>query len=136
MAAPDANRLANTATIRGTVTDDTGKPAANIPVKLIASQQVSNGGPRKRGPGDSPTGDSAIGAPEASQLQKLPGQLAPGEKIVQTVNTDASGNFSFPSVPAGKYSIIAGAGKAAVRQQLTVKEGEEPEQMKIQLHKA
>jgi hypothetical protein len=101
-------------TITGMVVDAAGAPVANAKVMLI--QRSKTAGPQRRGPNDSPTGDSVIGVPDASPLQKAPGTLGPGEKEVKpAVTTDSTGKFQFTDVSKGQYQLMAVSGKLEVR---------------------
>ena len=120
--ASDAIKLsAANKTITGTVVYAAGKPVGNCPVKLI-SQMKAGAGPTRRGPNDSPTGDSGIGIPAADKLQKTPGSLGPGESVLKQGTTDSSGKFTFTDVPVGQYQIMAGTGKQATREVINVKD--------------
>src|SRR5687767_5737835 len=59
---PANQLLAGSRTVSGTVMDPDGKPAANVPVRLM--RFVPDPGPTRKQPGGSPTGDSVVGAPE------------------------------------------------------------------------
>jgi hypothetical protein len=121
--------------VSGTVVDGDGTPAVNLPVKLL-TEGMKTSGPVRRGPNDSPTGDANIGIPDASKLQKVPGELAPGEKVAGDTKTDASGRFVFTDVKKGRYQVMAGTGKIAVREAIFVTEDQDPPALKIQLPKA
>jgi hypothetical protein len=131
-APPQVTQLAASRTINGTVIGGDGKPAANMAVKLIgASAQGS--GPAKRPPGASPTGDAQVGIPQADPLQKAPGSLEPGEKVVSTTTTDSNGKFTFPNVTPGPYSVMAGVGAKSNRQTVSVAADKDPEPVTIKL---
>src|SRR5262249_15644441 len=100
-------------TVSGQVLDANGSPAAGVDVKRLKTG-AGKSGPTKRGPNDSPTGDANIGNPDVNQLQDAKQQR--NELIVKEMKTDATGKFSFADIPPGKYSLLAGTGKQAVRQ--------------------
>src|SRR4029079_11849011 len=90
--------------------------------KLLRPSPAKSG-PTRRGPNDSPTGDSSIGTPTPEQLQKGGGAaVGKNEEVVKEVKTDASGKFSMPDIAPGHYSLLAGTGKEAVRQGLMAEE--------------
>jgi len=131
-APPQVTQLAASRTINGTVVGADGKPAANMAVKLIGTSPQGSG-PARRPPGGSATGDAQVGVPQADQLQKAPGSLDPGEKVVSTTTTDSNGKFSFPNVAPGPYSVMAGVGAKANRQTVTVTADKDPEPVTIKL---
>ncbi|CAN5644274.1 hypothetical protein BH09PLA1_BH09PLA1_17790 [soil metagenome] len=110
-------------TVTGTVLNIEGKPAA-VQVRLL-TKGTQGAGPARRGPNDSPTGDSVLGAPEAQKLQKNPGAIQPGEKLVKETTSDAAGKFTFTAVPQGEYVILAGSGRNAARVNIEVKDSAE-----------
>jgi hypothetical protein len=118
-------------TVSGVVTDSNGSPAANVPVKLLKSG-AGKSGPTRRGPNDSPTGDAGIGTPDANQLQQKVGR---NEAIYKETKTDSAGKFTLTDVEPGKYSILAGDGKVAVRHELDVKDSADPAPVTIKLLK-
>jgi len=123
---PDASRLLVNAnhTVTGMVTDTAGRAVPDCAVKLLRPSPAKSG-PTRRGPNDSPTGDSSIGIPAPEQLQKGGGAaVGKNEEVVKEVKTDASGKFSMPDIAPGHYSLLAGTGKEAVRQDLMVKDAD------------
>jgi hypothetical protein len=117
-------------TVAGTVKAADGKPAVGISVR-IAKIAPSDSGPAKRDP-NNPTGDSSIGQPDATQLQKGPGTGA----TIATQKTDAAGKFSFPNIQPGEYTVIAGDAQAAGRGSVTVGKDSDPAPIEIKLIKA
>ena len=118
-------------TVSGTVVNVDNKPVA-VQVRLLTKGQ-SGAGPARRGPNDSPTGDSVIGTPDAEKLQKNPGAIQPGEKLVKETTSDAAGKFSFPGIAQGEYVILAGAGRNAARVSVEVKDNAEPQPVTLKL---
>lgn len=120
LAGPGSVNLVMAKNVTGTVVNVDNKPVA-VQVRLLTKGQAG-AGPARRGPNDSPTGDSVIGTPEADKLQKNPGAIQPGEKLVKETTSDAAGKFTFSGVPQGEYVILAGAGRNAARVNLEVKD--------------
>ena len=106
--------------ITGTVLNIDGKPVA-VKVRLLTKGQAG-AGPARRGPNDSPTGDAVIGAPEADKLQKSPGSIQPGEKLVKETTSAADGKFTFSAIAQGEYVVLAGEGRNAARVNVEVKD--------------
>ena len=117
--------------VTGTVVNVDNKPVA-VQVRLLTKGQ-QGAGPARRGPNDSPTGDSTIGAPEADKLQKNPGAIQPGEKLVKETTSDAAGKFTFQGINQGEYVILAGAGRNAARVNVEVKDSAEPQPVTLKL---
>jgi hypothetical protein len=117
--------------ISGTVVNIDNKPAA-VQVRLLTKGQAG-AGPARRGPNDSPTGDAVLGAPEADKLQKNPGAIQPGEKLVKETTSDAQGKFTFQGIAAGEYVILAGAGRNAARVNIEVKDNADPAPVNLKL---
>src|SRR5262249_12803202 len=103
----------------------------NIDVRLVVRNSKSSG-PAPRDPNGSATGDSSgIGTPTAARLGN-PGDLGPGETAVKSTKTDSQGNFTMTDVASGTYMLVAGTGKAAVRNVLTVTDADpKPQMMKL-----
>ena len=117
--------------ISGTVVNVDSKPVA-VQVRLLTKGQAG-AGPARRGPNDSPTGDAVIGTPAADKLQKNPGAIQPGEKLVKETTSDASGKFTFSGIAAGEYVILAGAGRNAARVNIEVKDSADPQPVNLKL---
>ena len=100
--------------IIGSVKDAEGKPAVNVPVKLVAKGKTS--GPTPIRPGMSPTGDVWIGGDE-------PVRLGSGDRVVQETKTDATGRFTFTNVSPGVYEIAAGSGNRTAISTVNIKDG-------------
>ena len=130
--AADPVPLADSDSITGTVLDPSGKPAANVKVRLIAPFGKGSG-PTPRPPGGSATGDDQLGTPRPQRLQKTPGGLGQDEHVLKQTQTDAQGRFTFAAVPAGQYRVMAGDGKTATRETLNVKRGEDTPPVTIKL---
>jgi hypothetical protein len=131
VAGPGTINLVMAKTINGTVTNIDNKPVA-VQVRLLTKGQAG-AGPARRGPNDSPTGDAVLGAPEADKLQKNPGAIQPGEKLVKETTSGSDGKFSFTAVPAGEYVILAGAGRNAARVNVEVKDNADPAPVTLKL---
>jgi hypothetical protein len=128
----DAVNLMMAKNITGTVVNIDNKPVA-VQVKLLTKGSGAAGGPQKRGPNDSPTGDSVVGAPEAEKLQKNPGAIQPGEKLVKEMTSSADGKFTFQAVPQGSYVVLAGSGRNAARVNVEVKDNADPAPLALKL---
>ncbi|CAN5636388.1 hypothetical protein BH09PLA1_BH09PLA1_17660 [soil metagenome] len=130
-AEPAQNLLAeDLRTIKGSVMDPNNKPAANVPVRLARFQP--DAGPARRKPGDSPTGDTTVGAPAAQPLQKGVGSSG----TVATTTTDSNGQFTFKDVKPGPYIISAGTPKAAGALPITVDKERDPAPVTVKLKSA
>lgn len=130
-AGPGAVNLVMAKNVTGTVVNIDNKPVA-VKVRLLTKGQAG-AGPARRGPNDSPTGDSVIGAPEADKLQKNPGTIQPGEKLVKETTSDATGKFTFSAIPQGEYVILAGENRNAARVNVEVKDSAEPQPVTLKL---
>jgi hypothetical protein len=117
--------------ITGTVVNIDNKPVA-VQVRLLTKGQAG-AGPARRGPNDSPTGDGVIGAPEADKLQKNPGAIQPGEKLVKETTSAADGKFTFQGIAAGEYVILAGSGRNAARVNIELKDNADPAPVNLKL---
>jgi len=118
-------------TVSGTVVDANGSPQANMAVKLLKTG-AGKSGPAVRQPGQSPTGDSSIGTPDANQLQAKIGR---NEAVLKETKTDAAGKFTLTDIPPGHYNLFADAGNKSVKQDLEVKADADPAPVTIKLMK-
>jgi len=119
-------QAAATKSITGTVVNVDNAPAVNTEVSLY-SLRAKPVGPVPRPPGDPGTGDSVVGAPDATPLQKQ------REILVQKTQTDASGKFTFNGVAPGPYNVVAGTGRnvASVKVDVTDKAAPAPLALKL-----
>jgi hypothetical protein len=115
----------STKSITGTVVTVDDKPAQTH-VQLFSLKPKSVG-PKPRGPNDPPTGDTAIGTPNPSLLQR------PMDKPIKETDTDPSGKFSFTGVAPGPYVVVAGTGRNVAKVNIDVKPNEEPKPLALKL---
>jgi hypothetical protein len=130
-AGPGAINLIMAKNITGTVVNIDNKPVA-VQVRLLTKGQ-EGAGPARRGPNDSPTGDAVLGAPEAQKLQKSPGSIQPGEKLVKETTSGSDGKFTFNGINAGQYVILAGSGRNAARVNIDIKDNADPQPVTLKL---
>ena len=96
--------------IRGTVTDDAGKPVVGLALRLEQDQPID-----ARGKGGGKPGST---------------------KILARVPTDRQGNFTMQSLPAGTYRLVGGSQNAGwIYVDVTVTAGKETKLGELKLAK-